>query len=184
MKKLLSIYLCLIFVFALCGCGGNNEKKIEKHNIDVEYYAKLGKLSDADYALGDEVEGVKKKLQESSSDDEEDISYSEYSMGENTILSDGEYCCVYPTSEEQNGISYVIKFGGSYGFEQGAVSTFVKEKMTSIGFEANERGAESGELFFIPISSGTPTVLQYDFGENTVLFVFEQNALCATVIKK
>lgn len=165
MKKLLSIYLCLIFVFALCGCGGNNEKKIEKHNIDVEYYAKLGKLSDADYALGDEVEGVKKKLQESSSDD-------------------GEYCCVYPTSEEQNGISYVIKFGGSYGFEQGAVSTFVKEKMTSIGFEAKERGAESGELFFIPISSGTPTVLQYDFGENTVLFVFEQNALCATVIKK
>ena len=53
--------------------------------------------------------------------------------------------------------------------------------MSEMGFDATEREAKSGELFFLPASAGT-TVLQYQIKENTVLFVFQEHALSATVI--
>ena len=46
----------------------------------------------------------------------------------------------------------------------------------------NVIGAEIGEkIFFLPMSQNF-TYLEYTFGENNLIFVFEENGLCATAL--
>lgn len=180
MKKLLSLALCLVFALCLTACGDKADGK-SSHNVDIEYYAKLGQISDIGYKLGDGADEIKQLLSSSTTDDHGDSLYFDYESGDYTVMSDGNVCCCYITADKDSGITHIIKYGDAYGFTQGTVSTQIRDTMSDMGFDAQERDAKDGELFFLP-SSGTLTVLEYGFGDNTVLFVFEQNALSAAVI--
>ena len=180
MKKLLSLALCVIFALSLTACGDKNGK-IDSHSVDVEYYANLGQINDVGYKLGDSVDTVKEAISTATTDDEGEYLYYDYTSGDYTVMTDGTVCCCYETENEADGITYIVKYGDAYGFAQGAISTEIRDTMSDMGFDADEREAKSGELFFLP-SSGTLTVLQYDFDTNTVLFVFEEHALSAAVI--
>ena len=182
MKKFLSLVLCVIFALCLCACGDKSGKK-DSHSVDVEYYAKLGQINEVSYKLGDDVDTTKETLGTAIKDDEDEFLYYDYTSGDYTVMTDGTVCCCYKTEDKSSGLTNIVKYGDAYGFNQGAISTEVRDTMADLGFTASEREAKSGELFFLP-SSGTLTVLQYDFDTNTVLFVFEEHALSATVIYK
>ncbi len=193
MKKILSLVLCMIFVLSLTACGGENTKK-EKHNIDVQYYAKLGQINDVDYKLGDDVDKTLKSLSaeyskyqngEGEFDEEAEAFYYDFESGKYTVMTDGNVSCAYVTDDKKSGITHIVKFGDVYGFNTGTVSTKLRDTMAAAGFEATERNAKSGELFFLPGSANMDmTVLEYKFKENTVLFVFQEHALSAAVISK
>ncbi|MDO4607586.1 MAG: hypothetical protein Q4B40_00155 [Clostridia bacterium] len=187
MKKLLSIVLCLVFVFSFTACG---DKKSEGElDVDVEYYAKLGQIADVDYTLGGDVDDAKKSLEaddnakaEAAAEGEHvHAGFSEYPAGKYTVMSDGSVACCYETDKKNNGITHIVKYGDAYGFYQGAISTQVRDTMSDLGFDATERDAEKGELFFLPGSVGL-TVLEYKIKDTAVLFVFAEHALSATVI--
>ncbi len=181
MKKILCLVLCMLFVLSLSACGGNGGKE-SNHSVDIEYYAKLGQISDLEYKLGDDVEKTKTALGEKLDDHGEPM-YFDYTSGDYTVMTDGEVCGCYKTDDADSGISHIVKYGDAYGFTVGAVSTDVRDTMSNMGFDATEREANKGELFFLPASAGI-TVLEYKIKETTVLFVFQEHALSATVISK
>lgn len=179
MKKILSLVLCIVFVLSLTACGKGGGKGSD-HGVDVEYYAKLGQISELTYKLGADIESTKATLSETV-DDHGESNYFDYESGEYTVMTDGTVCCCYKTRDTALGITHIVKYGDAYGFKIGAVSTQVRDTMNDMGFTATEREAKDGELFFLP-SSANITVLEYKIKENTVLFVFQEHALSATVI--
>ena len=179
MKKILCLVLCVVFAFSLAACGEENDKK-SNHSVDIEYYVSLGQINDLKYKLGDSVDSAVESL-EATLDDHGESNYFDYQSGEYTIMTDGSVCCCYKTDDESAGITHIVKYGDAYGFTVGAVSTQVRDTMSNMGYESQEREAKSGELFFLPASAGI-TVLEYQIKENTVLFVFQEHALSATVI--
>lgn len=181
MKKILCLILCMVFAVSLTACG-NNSGSGSEHSVDIEYYAKMGKISDVDFKIGAAVEDVKATL-ELTLDDHGEPVYFDYPSADYTVMTDGAVCACYKTDQKDSGITHIVKYGDAYGFTVGAVSTEVRDTMADMGYEAEEREAEDGELFFLPSSSGI-TVLEYEIKDNTVLFVFQQNALSATVISK
>lgn len=180
MKRFLCLVMCLALAFCFTACGKKSGE--EKHGVDIEYYAKLGQISDLDFKLGQDVDEAKEKL--SATEDEDGNSlYFDYESGEYTVMTDGTVCCCYKTEEPEAGITHIVKYGDAYGFEAGSVSVQVRDAMSKMGFDAQERDAKNGELFFLP-SGSTLTVLEYGFEENVILFAFEENALSTTVIYK
>ncbi len=180
MKRFLSFILCIIFVFSFSACGKNSSGS--DHSVDIEYYAKLGQIADLDYKLGDDIEDTKTALSETIDEDGEPL-YFDYTSGDYTVMTDGTVCCCYKTEDADSGISHIVKYGDAFGFNVGAVSTEVRDTMSDMGYTATERDAKDGELFFLPASAGI-TVLEYQIKENTVLFVFQEHALSATVVYK
>ena len=181
MKKILCLVLCMLFVFSLVACGEESEEK-GSHSVDVEYYANLGQINDVAYKLGDSVQKTKTALEEKV-DDHGESNYFEYPSGIYTIMSDGATYCCYETENENAGLTHVITTGDAYGFTAGAVSVEIRDIMSSIGFEDTERDAKRSETFFLP-AGAEMTVLEYKFQNNTVLFVFQDHYLAATVITK
>ena len=179
MKKIASILLCIVLLLTVTACGANGSNK-SKHSIDIEYYAKLGKISDVDYKLGDNVEEAKDTLH-LTLDDHGEPNYYDYPSGEYTVMTDGNVCICYKTEEASSGITHIVKLGEAYGFGVGAMSTQIREVMSNMGYDASEREAKKSETFFLPASSGL-TVLEYEIKDNTVLFIFVEHALSATVI--
>lgn len=181
MKKLLSLVLCFVVALSLTACGGNSGSK-SNHEIDVEYYANWGQISDLEIKLGDSIADAKAALSVRI-DDHGETMYFDYPSGDYTVMTDGASCCCYLTADEASGITHIVKYGDAYGFGLGSVSTQVRDTMSDMGFDATEREATESELFFLP-SAGALTVLEYTFKTNTVLFVFQEHALSATVIYK
>ena len=179
MKKILSLCLVFCLFLTLAACGRNDKKG--ELSVDVEYYAKLGTMPECEYVLGGDVNETESALSTSVVDDHGEANYYSYESGNKTVMTDGTYCCCYETENVAAGITHIVKYGDSYGFKQGTVSTVIREAMADAGFDSEERDAREGELFFIP-GGTTLTVLQYDIKENTVLFVFQENALSASVI--
>lgn len=171
MKKFLSLIICAIFVLSLTACSENGTKT--NGGGEIERYAKAGQIKEVEYKLGDDVTTTKEAL------------YMDFETGDYTVMSDGNVSCCYVTDKKSDGITHIINNGTSYGFEQGTISTQVRDAMSKLGYDTTERDADKSELFFLPGSANmNMTVLEYKFDENTVLFVFEDSALSATVIFK
>lgn len=187
MKKLLCVVLCLIMTLSFVACG--DKKGDNELDVDVEYFAKLGQISDVDYSLGDDVEDTKKSLEAADAANADAAAegehvhagFFEYPSDKYTVMSDGKVFCCYETDKKDAGITHIVKNGDAYGFYQGAISTQVRDTMSELGFDATERDAEDGELFFLPGSAGL-TVLEYKIKDHTVLFIFAEHALSATAI--
>ena len=181
MKKIISLILCIIFVFSLTACGKNASKN-SSHSVDIEYYAKIGQINDVAYKLGDDIADVKTALSETT-DDHGESNYFDYESGDYAIMTDGAVCACYKTEDESAGITHVVKYGDAYGFTVGDMSTQIRDVMTELGYTASEREAKKSDLFFLP-SSADMTVLEYQIKDTTLLFVFQEHALSATVISK
>ena len=181
MKKLLCLILCVAFVLSLAACGKEDNKKIT-HSVDIEYYVKLGQIKDLDYKLGGSIEDAKTLLAQTTNDHGES-NYFDYPSGDYTIMTDGEVCVCYKTDDASTGITHIVKYGDAYGFTVGAVSTQVRDTMTGMGFATTEREIKQGELFFLPAGANM-TALEYEIEGITLLFVFQEHALSATVISK
>ena len=181
MKKILCLVLCVVFAFSLAACGEENDKK-SNHSVDIEYYVSLGQINDLKYKLGDSVDSAVESLEETL-DDHGESNYFDYESGDYTVMTDGEVYCCYKTEDEDAGLTHVVKAGDAFGFTAGAVSTEIRDVMSDFGFDAKERDAKRDEIFFLPTGAST-TVLKYEIKDNTLLFVFQEHALAATVITK
>lgn len=179
MKK---IALLLVFVFTLSMCGCGSKEKKTQLDIDIEYFANLGQMTDCDYVLGESLDEIDKLVEEGLDIyDDDALVYKQTEYDGYTGISAGNFCYYYVTDKKSNGIGCIVSLDGAYGFAQGDMAIDIKEKLASAGFEAEEKNAVDGEVFFLP-SFAQFTCLSYDFGKNTVKFIFENNALCACTL--
>ena len=184
MKRILSLILCiaLIFTFAACGEKGENKAK-EKIGVDVEYYAKLGKIPEFEYKLGDNGEDAAKAIEKSleGSTDHHDGYCNVYEGDKKTTVDVSGASFVYDNKSKK--IEKIICFNTAYEFALDTVLIEVQKAMSSYGFEQEPRDitSEEASLLFATLDS---TVLEYKFEGANVVFAFYDNALFATMIYK
>ena len=179
MKRLVCILLCLVFAFSFTACG-NDEKKEKKDGIDIEYYAKLGQMPELNYPLGTDVEKVKNELSATAESEEGEHSVYSVTEGENNVLIDnGEVCYYYKKAAPEKGIGYIVNYDKAYGFEIGTISLEVKEALKDYN-PIEEQLTEENAFFMFGVEDGT--IIKCEIENNTVLFVFDENALCATAL--
>ncbi len=189
MKKIISLLLCLCFIFAFVGC--DEDKKSAESVIDLEYYAKIGQIPEVKYALGAdaddtaiELSGLMSETPEETPDDQhnhdqQDFFY-EYVEGEDNILLDnGTIGYYYNKDNKEKGISYIVCYDKAFGFELGTVSVEIKEQLPEYKFKEEEVSDENA-FFATYISNGT--VLKTEIKNVVIMFVFQENELFATAI--
>ena len=169
MKKLTALFVCFcVFMFA-AGCGDENAKT--SHGVDIAYFADIGAMPESELKLGDTAPEQK----------EDNESYFFYSEGDKGCASTGEFNYYYDTSEKEPKISAIAGFNTCYGFENGSISIEITKALDSQGIDYKERAAGVDELFFLPAGEGR-SVIECKSLKHNLIFVFEDNALCAVLI--
>lgn len=187
MKKIFGLLMCLCLIFCLVGCNEKNEEEKKIVGIDLEYYSKYGKIPECEYVIGQDVEELKgifeSKMDEEHSEDEETHDHDGfyYSLMENDeyiSLHTGNTEYIYKEENEEKGISCIVTYADAYETAHGTVISKVEEAFSA--FEVvREENADDG-IFFM--AGGEFSFLKYSFEKNDIIFVFADNALCATAI--
>ncbi len=189
MKKIISLILCLCFVFSFVGCNNSKDKK--ENLIDLEYFAKIGQIPEVKYTLGSDIDKVTKELSglmpeniEESSDHSHDHNQTEFFFevieGEDNILLDNGTSGYYYNKDNKNkGVSYIVNYDKGFGFELGTVSVEIKKALEN--FKLKEESVNENNAFFADyISNGT--VLKTEIDNVVIMFVFQDNELFATAM--
>lgn len=180
MKKILSFLLVFALLFSLTACG--KEKKVDKQDdgIDIEYYAKLGQIPEIEYTLGSDIDKLKEDLSKLMEEDVEgEVVYNILEGAENYLIDNGKYSYLYKKANPEKGIGCIVDYDTAYGFELGTVIIEVKEALAE--YEYTEEALNDKNAFFMfGVDSGT--VIECKFDDNTLAFVFVDNALSATAL--
>ena len=184
MKKIISLILCIIFVFSFVACKEEKESNetVKRYHIEIDRYVEAGRLDNFDLKVGDPIDVAMQKLQ-ATLDDHGDSNYSEYEIGDYTIMTDGVITCFYKTEDAASGITHIVAVEEAFGFKNLESIKTVRDALKSLGYTASEREPILGELFFMPVSEREgATILSYNIGENHLTFVFKENELSHIMI--
>ncbi len=180
MKKIIALFLSFTFIFCLCGCSDDQKQETE---IDIAYYANLGQIPESEFVLGDTGEAIEKKLNEKKTQAEEkgeEFHYDKIEGENNVLITDGVYEYYYKKAAPEKGIGYMAAYADSYGLKLGTVIVEAKEKLD--GNDVKEEAANEENAFFYRGNIDDSVVLKIEGEKRTVIFIFENNALCATAI--
>lgn len=181
MKKLFCLIFSLIFAISLCACKDESSKK-DENSVDIEYYANLGQMPECDYSLGESFSKIKDELfKQYESSDIEEMVFSEIENENYMGIDNGRFKYYSSMQTGANVVSYIVNFDKAFGFEVGTLSVEVEEALS--GFEYKTEAISKDNVFFL-LGSPQGSVIKCEFEENTVMFVFENNALCATALYK
>ncbi len=185
MKKITAVILALLMVFSFTACKKDkDEKKTAKHSVNIEEYAKKGKIPEIKYSLGQDVEVLLTALEAEAEEQqtEHDDAYNIYEGEDKVLISSGGYEFYYLSENEDKGISYIVSYEDAYGFTHDITLVNEVEEVLSDYKYTKEDLTDKNAFFIIGAEEGT--VLSAEFGKNTVSFVFINNALSATAIFK
>ena len=179
MKKVTALFLCVLTLMLLCACkdkGGNDSK------VDIEKYASLGQIPESEFILGDTPDTIKTVLEKKQEEaGEEEDYYFDVIEGENNVLiTDGTYEYYYKKAAQEKGIVYMVSYTDAYGFKPGDVILQVKDAIEGTDYR-EEPVTKENAFFYMGDTSGSTAII-LDFERYTVMFIFEDNALSATVI--
>lgn len=183
MKRIIALILCVSMAFLLSGCGQKEKKSEPKHSVDVEYYAKIGQIPEHKYHLGADAEEMEEELEKEDEKNREENPdahlHSVYGLIEREDYDILAYSGANYYFKKDGKISAIVSLDKSYGFEIGDLSLEIKKALSE--FEAEEKKGTEDVIFFLP-SAESYTYFEYKFGENTVIFTFQNNALCAVAL--
>lgn len=169
MRKTVLILLCALTVLSFAGCKDTGKTS---HSVDIEYFANMGAVPESELKIGDSVPEI----------EEYDDNYFVSSDGDDSFFSNGEFNFFYDTSEKEPKINKIACFSKSFGFEIGDISIEIINALEDAGIKYTERAEKDGELSFLP-KSDNRSVVECRSLKHKLVFVFEDNALCATVIE-
>lgn len=170
MKRLLCALILIALLFAFAGC--NEKPTTANGGLDIAYYADLGSVPESDVKLGDDVP----------KETEEDDTYFFIEDGKNSYFSSGDFMYFYDPDAKETKVYAIAALSKFFGFEIGAVSIEVTDTLTAAGIEYTERAASEKDVFFLP--SGDFTVVECKNLKNSLVFVFEENSLCAALLSQ
>ncbi len=186
MKKIVCLMLSIALCVSFAGCGKKEDKKPQyKAEVDVEYYAKIGQIPEcADYTLGSSIEDMLNAFEALEAENEEGHSentffYNESVKDDYTSITTSDFEYLYKNGAEDKGVSCILSFSESYGFENGTVSIEIKEALS--GYKAKEQKIGEEGLSFMPYITDCEA-FTYTFGVNKVTFIFVENALSVTAL--
>ncbi len=199
MNKIVCFIISVILCMGLCACSNSNSNSKDKsekteHSVDVAKLATEGQIPEAEFILGDPVDGVKdiifelsagmshdefcKNMRESGHEPD-GTEYNGYvtttASDSHTILSSlynesNSVYCMYTTKNENAGIAGIAVVGNAYGFDGNTLIDYVK---SSIDAEYTEAPAAS-DLYFLPKGDDGATCLTYELGAHKLEIYFSQ----------
>lgn len=169
MKKAVCLCLSLILVLCFSGCKSNKNKS--EHSVDIGYFADMGAQYESDLKIGDSVPEKK----------EGDETFFFTESGKESFVSNGDFCYYYDANQKEPKIYGIAAFSNCMGFETGAVSIEVTDALESQGIEYRQRAPKDGEIFFLPAAENRE-VIECQGLKHNLIFVLEDNALCASFI--
>ena len=182
MKRVLSLFLILVIAVLLTGC--KKENKTSEHSIDVEYYAKLGKIPEIELSLHTSEKEVTDYYGDGRTIDAGDHDhYVELTRTEGELavrLDAGNTIYYYEKANVKNGISVIVSFDTAYDFEVGI--SMPDDIKAAIAAEGTLTDATEDQLYFLPFVEGGAKVLSYTFDDNRLDFFFINDFLSATVL--
>lgn len=181
MKKILSLVLVISLIFVFTACGKDEKLEVEQVNIKTD--VEQGVIPECKFKLGDSVSKIEdtltKELDEAPLDDHGHPEYvfEKFQMANYNCIDNGDFKYYYLKDETK--VSYIVSFTNAFGFRLGEVSVAVEMALEEFAPSITPISKENA--FFLP---GMPEgeVYTYTFGTKNVMFVFENNALCATAI--
>lgn len=187
MKRIFALSLIFIMLFTLSACG-KDEDKPEQYSVDVNYYANLGQIPEVEYKLGANIDDMiaafdAEEAAHAEGDDHQHETYTVYEESERSMILTSGTNYYYETEQKDAGVSYIVNFDASYGFALGTYSTEVEDALATLELETQKREPSLEEVFFIP-GSANLTVLEYSFKNCNLMFVFQEDMLCATALYK
>ena len=165
MRKITALLVCFVLVFSFTGC---KSEKNTAGGVDIEYYVNLGGMPESDIKLGDAMP-------------EEDDSIFSVEAGARSFMSTGEFNYYYDLSALDKKINAIACFSDCFGFTTGDISIEITNALQSRGIEYTEREPKKDELFFLP-GGENRSVIECKNLKHNLIFVFEDNALCATYL--
>ena len=185
MKKITALILAFLLAFSFTACKKEKDvKKAEKHSVNIEEYAKKGKIPEIKYSLSQDVEVLLSALEAEAEEQEteHDDAYQIFEGDEKVLISAGGYEFYYLTDKEDKGISYIVSYEDAYGFTHDiTLINEVEEALSEYKYKKEDL-TEKNAFFMMGVEEGS--VLTAQFGKNTLSFVFINNALSATAIFK
>ncbi len=183
MKKVLALVLSCLFLFCLTGCKDTETKKNSSGGVDIEYYAKLGQIPENDITLGTKPQKVKEIIENrenESEDGHEHSGFNEIEGTNNVLIEEASYDYYYKKADPEKGVVYIVSYTESFGFKTGDIISEVETALNS--YDVKKEKANEQNAFFHLGSYSNAQILKIAFEKNSVLFLFENNALCATAI--
>lgn len=178
MKRIISILLSVVFIFSLSACKDKNNDK-DTSGVDIEYYANSGSMPETNYYLGTDPQKIKDELSALAANSEEEFIYDVVEGETNVLIDNGTFNYYYKKAEPDKGINYIVNYDTAFGIEIGSVIVEVKNAFKNVDF-IEEPLNEENAFFVFGAQEGT--VLKAKFAQNSISFVFVDNALCATAI--
>lgn len=179
MKRIFCLILASFLLISVTAC--KNEKNPSGENsVDVEYLVKMGKMPECDYSLGDSVDVLNDDLKKLYDTVEEAV-YNVVEGEETVKIDSGTFQYYYFKDKKADGISYIVNFDTAYSFNIGTLSVEVINALND--FEYVEEKFNDDNAFFV-LGTTDGKVIKYEFANNTVSFIFVNDALFATAIYK
>ncbi len=179
MKRIFCVLLSLSLILGFSACG--KAEIPSDSGIDIEYYANLGKIPECEYNLGTDAASLREALTAYAESEEGQDGYFDITESDDgtVCMQTGSYKYYYNSENEADGITAIASFDTAYGFETGEVIVTVKEALSGVNYTEEEVNDDNAFFLFVPIEG---TVIRCEYEKNTVLFVFEDNALCAVAV--
>lgn len=197
MKKTFCLLLSLAILFSFSGCKNSEDNltNINSGEISIEEYAKKGQIPEQKFALGTDVETVKKYYSdivaqyEQEDSGEENIGHSHEDLeayyfdvaeGEKTVRMDtGNTTFFYEKAKADQGISVISTKEKVFGFVPG--TTIKQEIEMAFSSKGETIDATAEDMYFV-IQTDTSVILRYTFENIKLDFYFTDNILMTTVI--
>ncbi len=197
MKRIICLLISLAMLFSLAGCKKeeNNNSNPNGSEISVEEYAKKGQIPEQKFALGTDIETVKKYYsdlvaqyseenpnEENTGHSHEDVEayYFDVIEGEKTVRMDtGNTTFFYEKAKADKGISVISTKETAFGFVPG--STTKQEIELAFETKGKTLDATEDDMYFV-IQTDSYVILRYNFENIKLDFYFTENLLMSTVI--
>lgn len=170
MRRIAALFLCLIILAFASGCKDRNASA--SHDVDIPYFTDMGALPECELKLGDSLPDLEK---------EENAGYMSFSDSKPPYISDGSFSFYYDAASEEKTVTKIAAFNTAFGFETGDIVIEITDALDGQSVEYAERDPHDGELFFLPAGNNR-SVVECKSLKTPLLFVFEENALCAVLL--
>ncbi len=194
MKKILSLLICFAVLLTFTACKDKKNDNANTSKIDLEYYAKIGKMPEAEYTLGDDVDDVIAKLTKKQNEidaehqddpdhshdhDQAEFMFNVIEGEKNVLIDNGVVNYYYNKNNKKEGISYIVNYDTAFGLELGTLISEVKGYLSE--YKLKEVSITDEDIFFASyLSDGT--VLKTEINDVVIMFVFQENQLFATAM--
>lgn len=181
MKKLLVLFLTVLFVLSFAGCKDKNGKDAPKVKTEGETAVESGNIPDLSFQLGSDPDNIEDFYEDYISKNEGTDEYIVEQEGELTVLLETNSVKYYYEKEkEDNGIGFIAVLSDCLGYERGVMMPEdIQNEFVATGTLSD---ATEEEMFFLPAYEENCKVLKYDFGRYKLEFYFVNDFLSATVI--